>query len=202
MRSRLGCKELKYAAHCSTPVWEEDERTQRIRCRECIEANPMKASWLIRGSAKRHLDGGEHINNVQANKLRREAAMAQQKHMEAPYASSSYALLNSVHPTTSTRANYQEFDGTTMPDLTPCNDDSNDMCSATFNQLSIPSGVAPFEDNSAEEHERLKLEVQRLLMQAEQDDLIGYCDNDDDATVTNITNEFESLGMIYLPLYS
>lgn len=177
-------------------VFEDDEETSKIRCKECLEANPLKTDWLTRGAAKRHLDAIKHNNNVQDNIHRREIESLRQEHLVAPYSAPGYAHLDpQIVPAPETRANLFTSEDILMPDLIHC-DDGNDTDDddGLFNII-IPAGVEPLADHSAREQERLKCEVELLMMQAEEDDLLRLGEDDDDATITNIADRLGSLGM-------
>jgi hypothetical protein len=75
------------------------------------------------------------------------------------------------------------------------NDDNNIF--NIFDNLIIPADIEPFaEYSSLDEKERLRREVELLMMQAEQDDFFGLAQElEDDATITNVTESLRSVGM-------
>lgn len=171
-------------------MFEINPETNQIRCTVCSAVDQARAKWIARKGAKRHLDSVEHAENIKASLRRQEAIAAQQRQLEESYSSLRPATINSSIPNTvpSTRANI--FDD--LPDLIVCNDD--DM----FLPLNCPiilAGVDPLLDGFENEQERLQRAVDLLIMQAEHDDELGLGDADDDATVTNIADNLNSLGM-------
>jgi hypothetical protein len=71
--------------------------------------------------------------------------------------------------------------------------EDHNIFSAMDNPI-IPADIQPLaEYNSAHERERLRRQVELLMMQAEQDD--EFADGlEDDATVTNVSENMHSLG--------
>ena len=58
-------------------VFEIDDTTGNIRCKECFEADPHKTEWMRRNLDKQHLTQSlEHSANVTANQKCREAEAA------------------------------------------------------------------------------------------------------------------------------
>lgn len=182
-------------AYCSILVFEIDTMSAKIRCKECFEADPIKIDWITRGAAKRHLTTGEHFSNVANNNHRHAEALVQQEHLALTYASSGYAAL-----TSSARAPVPPFqpglfDGNdTMPGLLPGSIDDDDTIFSPMDNLVIPAGVAPLVDDPLLEQERIRREVELLMMQAVQEDELGQYEEDDGATLTNVMANMAALG--------
>jgi hypothetical protein len=62
-----------------------------------------------------------------------------------------------------------------------------------MDDLVIPAGIMPLVNDP---HERLRREVELLMMEAEQFDEMGGND-EDDATITNVTEHFHSLRVFH-----
>jgi hypothetical protein len=175
-------------------VFEIDDMAGKIRCKECFEADPHKTDWMVRNSHKRHLTQSlEHKANVTANHKRREAEAAGHAQYQSIYSTQTFANLNSGPGPSNIAPPMRPalFDpGDEMPDLA----NSIDYVSVydPFH-MAIPSaGIAPRARNPEFERERLRREVELLLADAEHADIWGH--DEEDATVTNIENEFVDLG--------
>jgi len=172
-------------------VFEVDESSGKIRCKECLEADPFQTDWITRAAAKRHLEGSnEHATNVQNNLERRAADAAHQRHLSAPYSALSYnsfdsSILNPIPPS------HPALFDTNDHDIMANND--NDMF-RPLDGLIIPTGITPLVDDISFEHERLRREVELLMMEAEQLDEFGP-ENEDDATLTNVIENMQSFSV-------
>jgi hypothetical protein len=172
-------------------VFEVEESSGKIRCKECLEADPFQTDWITRAAAKRHLEeSNEHAANVRNNLERHAADAARQQRLSAPYSALSYnnfdsSILNPVQPSRPAL-----FEPKNMPDTA---DDDNNIFHPLDN-LIIPAGITPLIDDISFEHERLRREVELLMMEAEQLDEFGP-ENEDDATLTNIVENMESFSV-------
>jgi hypothetical protein len=148
---------------------------------------------MVRGSAKRHIEESrDHTTNIENNGVRRRSEAVQRDRLAAAYSASSYTDLDSGYqiPGPSSRPDFGNSLANTMD-----NDDNNIF--NIFDNLIIPADIEPFaEYSSLDEKERLRREVELLMMQAEQDDFFGLAQElEDDATITNVTESLRSVGM-------
>ena len=175
-------------------VFEVNESSGKIHCKECLEDDPFQTDWITRAAAKHHLEeSNEHAANVQNNLERHAADAAHQQRLSAPYAALSYnnfdySIPNPVPP--SRPALFQTNNPNIMPDMA----DNNENIFHPLDNLIIPAGITPLVDDISFEHERLRREVEFLMMEAEQLDEFGL-ENEDDATLTNIVENMESFSV-------
>jgi hypothetical protein len=177
-------------------VFEIDQASGKIRCKECFEADPLKTEWITRAAAKRHLEvSNEHVMNTQANSERRAADAAHHQNISATYSSLSYSDFNTseMNPTPSSRPALFDANNDILPN------DNNIF--RFMDDFIIPAGVAPLTDDPSLEHERLRREVELLMMEAEQIDTLGPEYADDDATITNIVDDLHSFRMFHSLCY-
>jgi hypothetical protein len=76
--------------------------------------------------------------------------------------------------------------------------DDNDFW-GPMNDVVIPAGLEPLINDPSIEHERLRREVELLMMEAEQIDELGPEYDEDDATTTNVADHLNSL-RVFAPL--
>jgi hypothetical protein len=137
-------------------VFEVDESSGKIRCKECLEADPFQTEWITRAAAKHHLEeSNEHAANVRNNLKRRAADAAHQQHLSAPHSALSYdnfdsSIPNPVPP--SRPALFGMNDLRIMPDMA----DNDDNIFHPLDNLVIPAGITPLIDDISLEHERLR----------------------------------------------
>jgi hypothetical protein len=182
-------------------VFELDAQSGKIRCRECFEADPIKTNWITRGSAKRHPETDEHLANIANNIERRAAEEMQRSRLHATYSTLAYAEFNSGVPNLAPSSRPGLFDSNdSLPELI-CEpegdddvDDDNDFFSPLDNYI-IPADMAPLENDPSAEREKLRREVELMMMEAERIDDLGAAEFDDDVTVTNVMNEMRGLGI-------
>lgn len=158
---------------------------------------------MSRGSASRHItDSDEHATSVSINTKRRDVELARQNQLSTTYSASTYANLSSSHvdPHPSSRPDIFEHEG--MPELMPSGDDDNDDDNDYYDNLfsaidnvTIAAGIDPIAHDPVFESERLRRQVELMMMDAEHSDEFGTHDAEDDATVTNVVDGFRSLGM-------
>ena len=168
-------------------VFEIHDTSGKIRCKECFEAGPHTTGWMVRNSHKRHLlQSREHEANVVANKKCREAAAADHTEYHSIYSTQTFANFN---------AGPSAITVTSRPALFDLGDemhDSNENAYDPFYEVIPSADVTPLVRNPGFEQERLWQEVELLLADAEHADLLGR--DEDDATVTNIEDDFADLG--------
>lgn len=141
-------------------------------------------------------DSHEHQSNVENIGVRRHSEAIQREQLLTAYSALSYTNFDSSYtiPVPSSRPDF----ASSMPDLDINIADDNNIFSA-LDDLVIPAGIEPFTDyDSLHERERLHREVELLMMQAEQDDEFGVDGLEDDATVTNVTENLWNMGQLNL----
>jgi len=130
-------------------VFEVDVGSNKVRCKECFEADPYKTNWMAKGGAKRHTQTDEHYSNVVNNTNRRNAAAAQHDLYSATYAGLKYAEPNSDF-TTAAASNSRPGLFDDMPDLLPgYTDDVNNDIFRSLSDVTISAGITPLVDDSA-----------------------------------------------------
>ena len=175
-------------------VFEIDDTTGNIRCKECFEADPHKTEWIRRNSDKRHLTQSlKHSANVTANQKRREAEAARRTEYQSVYSSRAFTSFNTgpsniAPPSCPTLLG--PADGT-QADLAD-NTYHNDTCDPFYGDIPF-TDVEPLVRNSEFEQERLRREVELLMADAELADLMGM--DKEDTTVTNVEDAFADLGV-------
>jgi len=141
-------------------------------------------------------DSREHQSNVKNIGVRRRLEAIQREQLLTAYSALSYTNLDSSYtvPVPSSRPDF----ASSKPDLDINIADDNNIFSA-LDDLVIPAGIEPLADyDSLHERERLRREVELLMMQAEQDDEFGVDGLEDDATVTNVTDNLRHIGQLNL----
>jgi hypothetical protein len=175
---------------CSA-VFEVDEGSGKIRCKECFEADPINTGWITQGSAARHIDQSrEHGTNIENNQRRHSLQAIQERRLHEAYSAAGYANLDSNYqvPGPSIRPDFDD------PMLDNFVSEDDNIFSAVDNTI-IPADIHPLTGyNSAHERERLRRQVELLMMQAEQDDEFMPDGLEDDTTVTNVTENIQFLG--------
>jgi hypothetical protein len=172
--------DLKLTHTSSLEVFEHDETSEKVRCTVCYEANPSKARWLVRGSVKQHLDSEDHARHLEQNQEQRQLDTEALRRQQVAY-SSNYVVLdptfpNPVPPPQPRISGFEE---------------PNEFIhqSMDLQEPIIPAYIEPIIDDPDVERERLRRQVELLMLQAEQRDEFGDELFEDDATVTN-TAEF------------
>jgi hypothetical protein len=178
-------------------VFEIDQASGKIRCKACFSADPAKTTWITRGAAKRHLEEStEHVTNVQTNLKIHASEAAYHQRLLAPYSSQSYnnfdtSVSNPVPPA-------RPIFFSSNDDLMPIDDDDDDIW-GPIDHVVISAGLAPLTNDPSIENERLRREVELLMMEAEQYDELGPDCFEDDATITNVTEHLHSLRAFLSP---
>lgn len=146
---------------------------------------------MLRGSASKHILGVAHLSAVAAAMAASQLAAEDDNRLEEPYYDPSDVYINPDAGTAAPEHRIGLFDPALddMPDLEPCDDDGGYVGFTS----PVPTGILPH--NPSTEQERLRQQVQALLMQAEQDDEFGgLADSDYDSTISEIVQQFRLLG--------
>lgn len=171
-----------------------DQSSGRIRCKECFKADPTKTSWITRAAAKRHLqESTDHAENVQTNQKMQAVNAARHQQLSATYSALSYNAFDATIPNPMPPVRHTLFD--TNNDRAP---DIDDFW-RPMDDIIIPAWLTPLADDSAIERERLRQEVELLMMEAEQMDEFEPDYFGDDVTTTNVAEHLHSLRMLTLP---
>jgi hypothetical protein len=190
-----------------------DSASDKIRCKECLQANPKKTDWITRAAAKRHVGTAEHAINVAHNAKIQQDNESQQRRLMESYSSLTYPAFDASLPdiVPHSRANLFDADDL-MLDLLPFDpnndDDDDDDDGSTHNifapldNLVVPAGVEPLAPNLDWEIDLLQREVELLQMSAEHADEVGNLDEEEDITLTNVTEHFRSLGEFRFCIFS
>jgi hypothetical protein len=80
----------------------------------------------------------------------------------------------------------------------PIDDDDDDIW-GPLDRVVISAGLAPLTNDPLIENERLRREVELLMMEAEQYDELGPDCFEDDATTTNVVEHLHSLCAFLVP---
>lgn len=190
-------------ADVHSAVFEEDPASGKVCCKECYQADPVTTNWMMRNSTKNHLKSGDHNTAIEINQERRATQAVQAAEYQSMYTSGfSDTPFNSTFTQTSPPSRSAMFDKheyDNMPDLYDGadSDDEDDETTQAFHchlLSTLPSAdVQPITNDVEGEQERLRRQVEILFMDAERADIMGT--DDDDATLTNIENQFEGLGV-------
>jgi hypothetical protein len=146
---------------------------------------------MVRNSHKRHIiQLHEHKANIATNKKCQEEAAANRAEYCSIYLTQTFANFNAGPSSFGPALRPALFDpGDKMHDLI----DSNENAFDPFYEVMPSADVAPLVRNTGFEQEGLRQEVELLLVDAEHADLLGR--DEDDATVTNIDDEFVELSV-------
>jgi hypothetical protein len=144
---------------------------------------------MFRAAAKRHIfDSNDHATNVQANIGRRAADAARFTRISMTYSSLHQDDFNSTFTSPAPPVQPTLFDKNDHP-LDQVHNDTHFF--SPMDDIIIPAGVTPLSNNLSLEHERLRREVELLMMEAEQIVELGPDYRDDDATLTNIDDNLD-----------
>ena len=134
--------------------------------------------------------------NVELNHNRCAAESSHRQHLSETYLSWGYSAFKSTMPDPVPSLRPALF--ATNHDHKPSNLHSHyDDMFGPMDNLVIPAGITPLVDNTSIEHEHLRQEVELLMMEAEEHDEL-VLDDEDDATITNITEQLQSLRAFHL----
>lgn len=147
---------------------------------------------MLKGSAPKHILGAGHLSVVDVATAASQLAAENENRLQGPYSDPLDAYINPSAGMDSLEPRAGIFDRAILDDMDTMPYDHGNEYSGQASSI-IPVGILPESDNT--EQERLRLQVQALLMQAEQDDEFrGLVDPEDDSTVTNIVQQFRLLG--------
>ena len=129
--------------------------------------------------------------NVESNHNRCAAESSHRQHLSETYSLRGYGAFKSTMPDPVSSSRPALF--ATNHDHTPSNLHSRyDDMFGPMDNLIIPAGITPLVDNTSIEHEHLRQEVELLIMEAEEHNEL-VLDDEDDATITNITEQLQSV---------
>jgi hypothetical protein len=136
----------------------------------------LKARWLARKSAKKHLDSEDHARHCDVIRERRQLEEEERRKQEIVY-TSSYVIIDPTipNPVPSQRPQMSGFED---PDV---------FLDTECLEPIIPTYIEPIIHDPALEKERLRQQVELLMLQAQQCDEFGDDMFEDDATVTNVS---------------
>ncbi|KIM79398.1 hypothetical protein PILCRDRAFT_10519 [Piloderma croceum F 1598] len=165
-------------------VFEVDEPSGKVRCRECFQADPDATGWMARGSAPRHLkDSDKHKSSIAINLWCQEAD-------------------TSHHERLSLLMRTQVMPHSTLILLIPLHQHKLGFLTWTIGRsltlgikimISLSAGISPHQHDAEAEREQLRREVELMMMKAEQLDEMGLDQLEDDPTVTNVAHELSLL---------
>ncbi|KDQ56513.1 hypothetical protein JAAARDRAFT_294108 [Jaapia argillacea MUCL 33604] len=170
------------------PDCQVDDESKKVCCLVCKAAHPSGLSvWIARASWARHKGSPNHQDAVAFREnLEHEATKACERfehHSKSAPVSLPTVLTHIVLPT--------------IPHFgVPIGEDCNGISGANFDftpeeeALYFPGIPTP--EIAEKEQERLRREVERMMVEAIEDDLEGL---DKDVTVSNIAHEMRNLGL-------
>lgn len=170
---------------------EQDPATKKVRCLICKEADPTGSGhWINKSSLKGHLDSDAHATEVLRKRERDEQSAADIRRLNETY-SGADTIPNSDFRSPELDARPGLFDP--GPDFA-----QNSDFDMRFAEPLVPVYMEPLVHDPEVERERLRRQVQDMLLEAEHEDEFGRDDDDDDLTVPNIADEFQALGISVL----
>lgn len=173
--------------------FKDDSQSGKVHCLACKEtSSDGNGSWMLKGSAQKHTLGASHLSAVVAATESRRQATESAHHLQQPYYNSPDVYINPSTAVATPEPHIGIFDAAADNDIPDFLDDDGEFASSS---PPIPIGIFPItlEDPSAKQ-ERLRRQVEILVMQAEQDDEFGGDGSKNDSTITNIVEQFRLLG--------
>lgn len=162
----------------------------KVRCEVCKEGDPLRLGlWMNKGSLSKHLQSDNHATEVLRKAERDNIAQIEAQRLHQTYNGAAVSP-NNEFPQIPVQTHFSFFDEPELSGTAPELPDNEPY----WKGPAIPAFIEPITQNPSIERERLHQQFQELLQQAEHEDEFGNDNNEDDITVTNVANEFRSLG--------
>lgn len=145
-------------------------------------------AWINKSSLERHLGSEAHHTQAFRQNERQQQQIAAQERLRNIYSMNDAIPNPEFEGPSITDARAGLFDTVQPPD--------NNFDMDLFPHPLIPTYIEPIIHDPAVERERLRRQIEQMLLEAEHRDEFGADDSDDDITVTNIAEEFRALGTL------
>ncbi|KDR74877.1 hypothetical protein GALMADRAFT_99137 [Galerina marginata CBS 339.88] len=176
--------------------FETDEASKMIRCLICKENDTVQqGTWIKHGSASQHIETNAHKLAVARREQLLQVQQEEERRLQEIYGGNTIPLSGNaqLYPTYP-RANMYGNQDAVDTDMDNQNSPPQAymLCDADIPDL----GIKPIErPDPSQERERLRQQVEQLLLQAEHEDEFGSPDDPDDLTSTNIAQAFADLDL-------